>query len=303
MSTLDPVSRRQTLSPFGKAKDHNANKKCTTYGDIVYMELNPLLLLGDKGTNFINKYMQNIMREICKPDPIIRELIQLKLEITDNCNELVEELPAQCIPDWWGDENINEYIATQPIYIPGENNYNGCTDNKQRYQPAEIEELLPGLADKLKLVDNLVKWAKCRFDDDDNANQGIQYRNIETQYFKAVKKPQLHQQHQLQAAGYASHVSGKRPDKYKPPGSIKVIGICDPDKLSQGELRDFLDDICMLSTTYIDYALAFMKAERRSNEFFINFKTVQDLNMAWDTLKNLRVKYGYAIVTFERLDK
>ena len=159
-SKVRTPSSRLEIKPFGSAVDRERNEKCTTYGDDVFIEYNPMAFFGTAGSKMITKYFNDVVAGLAKEIPEFPDQISLKDYSSGvGLSKLAENttITGNNI-DWWADD-INTYIeeVEGPELLEYLAKYNS---SQTGYQPGALEQLIPDVVDKLTIADKLIKEYK-----------------------------------------------------------------------------------------------------------------------------------------------
>ena len=286
-----PMERRK-LQRFGNAKSAELNKTCTSFGEIVYMSVNPLIFAGKKGEQLLDRYTTKIIKTLSNPNPVVTEIIQLT-----NCEPIEDSNTTPALKlDWWDDDNINSKIINSPDIT----NRATTTVHSASYHQAEIDDLVPGVVDKINIVNKLISTAtSCKFDDDDGdaiASPAHTHQRVNAsttaKYFMPVKRVQL-------GSLNTPHASTEN----KP--SIKVSNFINPHTISVDELKSLFDSNGLYNFKYKiimpNNNSSVAGYDYQPKDFiFINFQNTIDMNLFLDKVSKQRIKYGHSILQFEQ---
>lgn len=323
------VEERKTIKHFGKASDIEHNQKCTTYGDDVFMELNPLIFLGNKGLAMVNKYQSDVISALAKENPTLPPRIILK-ELQGSVVE-ANSKPATII-DWWSD-NINDYITNTESGDCSINAGNTVSKPFENIQPALLDILIPEVMDKLDVINNLILAYRPMLNQQqqqqnagfagfaggglelDNTNSSIQVQTAEfkletktntTGLFMPVKTNRISNYDNIvnQSNDNNTH---KHTDRvfYDDNCALKISNFVNMDMMDVYYIKDMLRDNG-LDSNLIKYKITMPKdkVSRQHKDFiFLNFCNMTDLDEAFNILSAKRIVNDCAILSIEKVNK
>ena len=281
-SRLSGPEERASWKPFGNAVVKDKNRECTSFGDEIAMELNPMIFLGNKGEQILDRYLKRAIIDLSKDPPVPVPLIHLRDEYSTRqpVNVLAEGEERPATPDWWGDENINSYIAAEALPKP---------------EPRNIYKVPEFVYDKVFVINNLIRSVPIKRE----AQGPVQFRELpigdsaSQSYFVIPVRRQgatpTSQQHQSMRGGgifLSEH-------------SIRVNNVDDPDGLNMNEFRDFLCENGL--PEYLNYKITHPRDKETGEHrdfLFLNFNDEGDMNEAFEILSAKRIRYGYGILSF-----
>jgi hypothetical protein len=271
-SCLSGPELRASWKPFGNAVLKDKNRECTSFGDEVAMELNPMLFIGNKGEKVLDTYLESAIRNLAKDPPVPVPLIHLKDEFY--VRQQVMETYEGDIPDWWNDENI----LTQEL---------PKSERRNIYKVPEF------VYEKVTVINNLIRSFPIKRE----ALGPVQFRELPAgrdggapSYFVIPVRRQAAagQQQQPQRGVFLGEYS------------IRVNNVSDPDGLNMNEFRDFLCENGLPEC--FNYKITHPKDKETGDHrdfLFLNFNDEKDMKEAFDLLIEKRVRYVYGILAFE----
>jgi hypothetical protein len=291
-STPKSVDERQAFKAFGNATNITANKNLTTYGDVVYMEYNPALFLGSRGSTYLNKYMKDIASAFGKDEPLKYVITLKSTDLNDKKITVGAHTPKQdeCQPtqwDWWGDDDINAKINCEKY------NYNP-THNLST--SAITQDLITDVVDKLSVAKKIIGDYRIPVENDGPAPASIIFRDIKPTQSSSTGG--LFTPRALQNKAKSSSTDHMNilhiDDNY----AIRVSNFTDTFDLTPYDVKDIFVDYI----GDIRYNVSIPK-DRETNfnkDFaFLNFQCEQDMMAALAALQNQRIYFDSSILCFE----